>query len=532
MSFRGISSDNDVRYTNAEKKLLQHTKFPALFQTKVDTTKVNMQVLKNWIGGRVTELLGLEDEVVVELVYSLLEERFPDPKRCQISLTGFLEKSAPIFMKELWEMLISAQESPVGIPERLLEAKKAELQKKREEDSQITSNLQRRLRRSGSPGVKVERAPEQPYDDFERPLRMRQATQSQNIGRFETRQRRHSRERDDQARRRTSVSPSRRRQRTDTMTRSEHTRSRRESTPELSQVVKREQKSPSLEDTRPPWKDGSDRRRRSSSSETHRRRLASSHQSPDPDHYTHPDASKGKQDSADAKERRHSRSARHSNEEESERTSIRRRHRSRSRDRRRRDDRDRRRSRDRGEEHRRDRRRGSRGSRSPTQRRSRTSRRDRSRSPKSPTRSGKSHKSPQRHARGRTESRQGPRERSSSRHRRRRGSQRARSSSPESPEAHRDHGRRERTRRDRSMSPRRFRPAGEVGRLSREPSPSAASHDIEEAKHREAVLRAKVIRQKLMADKRAAEASAAVTSVNEATTSTSAAPMDVDKSDV
>ena len=45
----------------------------------------------------------------------------------QIQLTGFLEKSAPRFCKELWTLCLSAQSNPQGVPKELLEAKKLEL---------------------------------------------------------------------------------------------------------------------------------------------------------------------------------------------------------------------------------------------------------------------------------------------------------------------------------------------------------------------------------------------------------------------
>jgi len=38
-------------------------------------TKVNVDTMKPWIATRVTELLGAEDDVVVEFVYNQLEER-------------------------------------------------------------------------------------------------------------------------------------------------------------------------------------------------------------------------------------------------------------------------------------------------------------------------------------------------------------------------------------------------------------------------------------------------------------------------
>lgn len=45
----------------------------------------------------------------------------------QISLTGFLDKDAPKFCRELWNLALSAQTNPQGVPKELLEAKKMEL---------------------------------------------------------------------------------------------------------------------------------------------------------------------------------------------------------------------------------------------------------------------------------------------------------------------------------------------------------------------------------------------------------------------
>lgn len=51
----------------------------------------------------------------------------PDPKYIQYQLTGFLEKDTPAFCKQLWSLLLSAQDSKTGVPQELLEAKKEEL---------------------------------------------------------------------------------------------------------------------------------------------------------------------------------------------------------------------------------------------------------------------------------------------------------------------------------------------------------------------------------------------------------------------
>jgi len=161
------------------KKLLRTTKFPEEFETKVSMSKVKLDVMLPWISQKITQYLGFEDEVVVgyveatlrafflspspRLLFSvlrllssfavpLLRRSVPfvqsqlqgdkvDPKQMQLYLTGFLEKHTSTFMKELWALLLSAQESPLGIPSEFLEKKKEEIRLKKEEQERIAIAL-------------------------------------------------------------------------------------------------------------------------------------------------------------------------------------------------------------------------------------------------------------------------------------------------------------------------------------------------------------------------------------------------------
>ncbi|KAI9835176.1 MAG: hypothetical protein M1819_002546 [Sarea resinae] len=114
--------------SSVDAKLLKQTKFPPEFNQKVDMQKVNIEVMKKWIAGKISEILGNEDDVVIELCFNLLEgARFPNIKVLQIQLTGFLDKDTAKFCKELWNLCLSAQSNPQGVPKELLEAKKLEL---------------------------------------------------------------------------------------------------------------------------------------------------------------------------------------------------------------------------------------------------------------------------------------------------------------------------------------------------------------------------------------------------------------------
>ena len=48
-------------------------KFPKEFDLKLDLRPVNWDSMKGWIANRVTELLGIEDEVLIAYIFEQLE---------------------------------------------------------------------------------------------------------------------------------------------------------------------------------------------------------------------------------------------------------------------------------------------------------------------------------------------------------------------------------------------------------------------------------------------------------------------------
>ncbi|KAM0746106.1 PWI domain-containing protein, partial [Meredithblackwellia eburnea MCA 4105] len=137
--FKGTTAEQDGRFKNKEAALLKTMKFPASFDTKVDMRKVELTVMKPWIAKKVTALLGFEDDVLIEYINGLLEDeenRIVDPKKLQLSLTGFLEKKTSDFMVPLWDLLLSAQSSPLKVPAELLEEKKKEMREREAKEAQ------------------------------------------------------------------------------------------------------------------------------------------------------------------------------------------------------------------------------------------------------------------------------------------------------------------------------------------------------------------------------------------------------------
>ncbi|KAI3806434.1 hypothetical protein L1987_22339 [Smallanthus sonchifolius] len=147
--FRGTTADQDTRFSNKHAKLLKSHKFPPELENLVDMTKVKMDVMRPWIAHRVTELLGFEDEVLINFIYGLLEEKVVNGKEIQISLTGFMEKNTGKFMKELWTHLLSAQQNASGVPQQFLDAKEEETRKKQEDTDRITRELKRTKEKEG-----------------------------------------------------------------------------------------------------------------------------------------------------------------------------------------------------------------------------------------------------------------------------------------------------------------------------------------------------------------------------------------------
>eukprot|EP00904_Undaria_pinnatifida_P010368 jgi/Undpi1/6461/HiC_scaffold_20.g08940.m1 len=138
--------EQDSRWGDAEKKLLRRTKFSKVLEQKVNMKKVNMDVMQRWIAQRITSLLGFEDDIVVgTCVNYLAEEGKLNPKKLQLQLTGFLEKSTGMFMEELWGLLVDAQTSLGGIPSAFLQDKKQEMIQAKEEESQKEEEIQRRM---------------------------------------------------------------------------------------------------------------------------------------------------------------------------------------------------------------------------------------------------------------------------------------------------------------------------------------------------------------------------------------------------
>ena len=126
------------------KKKSKTAKYPPELDRRVDLRLVKFDVMKPWITNRVTELLGVEDEVLVAMIFNFLEMDQVHSSGAGIhsQLLTFLDVNTDTFMVELWELLVSATQNASGIPQKFIDEKAAELKRQKE----IAVELKKRQR--------------------------------------------------------------------------------------------------------------------------------------------------------------------------------------------------------------------------------------------------------------------------------------------------------------------------------------------------------------------------------------------------
>ncbi|CUM46188.1 uncharacterized protein AC631_00003 [Debaryomyces fabryi] len=134
MSYR-VQKVDDEFVSNKNKKDKAGVKYPKKFSKKVSMAKVNFSVVEKWIGDTLNEQLP-DDDVVIDYVSELLQaEDQPDIKMIHLQMQDFLGKEQAMnFCETLWDMLMSAQDDPDGIPAQLLEQRRKEYEEGQDRD--------------------------------------------------------------------------------------------------------------------------------------------------------------------------------------------------------------------------------------------------------------------------------------------------------------------------------------------------------------------------------------------------------------
>jgi serine/arginine repetitive matrix protein 1 len=218
-AYVGIRADQDSRFADKQAALLRKTPWPADFAPPhPDLARVQWEALRSWVERRVTELLGVEDEVLVAYVLEEIEGKAKvDPRALQLNLTGFLERNAGPFVRELWALLRSAAASPSGIPQQFLDEKAAELAARDAERRAAVERAEALRRSADAARAEVLRAAaaqiqERAEPGAAEPPRRRERSRSRSRGREDRYRRQRSRSRS-RGRRRRSRSRGRRERR-------------------------------------------------------------------------------------------------------------------------------------------------------------------------------------------------------------------------------------------------------------------------------------------------------------------------------
>lgn len=109
----------DFRYERAQARLVQSlSQLP-----RVSLRPIKVEALHPWISRRLTELVGIQDEVLEEFVFNTLAERQQENVEAGemlLLLVPFMGKeAAETFVGELWSWIERAQASPEGVPAEL-----------------------------------------------------------------------------------------------------------------------------------------------------------------------------------------------------------------------------------------------------------------------------------------------------------------------------------------------------------------------------------------------------------------------------
>ena len=150
MALRGVSGEQDGRFADKDARERRRVRLPAEVEAggPVDLRRVNLGALRPWVAAQLRERLGFEDDIVEGFVLGQLEGASADPRAVTVSLKPFLgdEHAAP-FVVELWRLLLSAQESPGGIPRQFVEEEAARAREARKEAERLEQEMARARRR-------------------------------------------------------------------------------------------------------------------------------------------------------------------------------------------------------------------------------------------------------------------------------------------------------------------------------------------------------------------------------------------------
>ena len=114
---RGTNHDQDARFADKTKKMLEKSQWPDKYELKIDLKKVwrhlikvDYELIKVWIDQKITKLLGQEDDIISGTIISHLDQNLEkdqklNAKELHVAISGLLPDQTLTFMSDLWDIL-------------------------------------------------------------------------------------------------------------------------------------------------------------------------------------------------------------------------------------------------------------------------------------------------------------------------------------------------------------------------------------------------------------------------------------------
>ena len=117
---RGTSYEQDARFADKTKVMIEKSTWPDKYDIKIDLSKVDLELVRVWVEKKVNTLMGVEDDITSGTIISHIEESLEKEeklyaKHLHVAVSGLLQDKTLVFMSELWDILEEAQRSSRGI---------------------------------------------------------------------------------------------------------------------------------------------------------------------------------------------------------------------------------------------------------------------------------------------------------------------------------------------------------------------------------------------------------------------------------
>lgn len=102
---------NNCNLNNNKNKLFN---IPEVLKKRVSLSKVNLNIIKDWIQDELYLITNQEDKSLVDFIINMLEEEDNDPIKIYNYLDKFIGKNAENFVINLWRLLLDSENNKIS----------------------------------------------------------------------------------------------------------------------------------------------------------------------------------------------------------------------------------------------------------------------------------------------------------------------------------------------------------------------------------------------------------------------------------